>query len=158
MSYKKYEKSPFELIDVTNFDKRNLYDIKIHWHVFPPKGGKKYKLWVLMKKHVEYMIHLFSVMSTDELYKIKVGIEEGITPDYFKDIVQSFYEIKNKGGYLTSINLTNSEVFDYNNHESFKVPTEAIFKSRTLIPVVPNLKANIPTATASQIAEILRKR
>lgn len=156
MSYKKFEKTPFEIIDQQNFDKRTMYDINIRWNLVPPSGGKKYKLWVLMKKHIEYMIFLFGIMSTDELYKIIVAIDKEIVPDYFRDIVQQFYQAKQKGGFVTSITLTNSDVFDYNDHQKFKIPTEAKFNVRKLINSVPNLKPNIPIATSNQIAKYLR--
>ena len=96
MPFKKYEKNPFEVIEHKSFDKRMMYEIDISWNVVPPSGGKKYKLWVLMKKHVEYMIYLFSVMSTDELFKIKQAIEDEIVPNYFKEIIEQFYQVKQK--------------------------------------------------------------
>lgn len=156
MRFKQYEKNPFEVIDNKNFDKRMMYEIDIRWNVTPPSGGKKYKLWVLMKKHVEYMIYLFSVMSTDELFKIKQAIEEEIVPSYFKEIVDQFYQVKQRSGFLTAIKLSNGEVFDYVDHESFKIPADTKFNVRQLIRSVPNLKPNIPTATTQQISKLLK--
>ncbi len=153
----RFENSPIDLVEDKNFDKRELYHIDIHWETEPPSGGKAYKLWVLAKPHVEYMIYLMGVMSTDELYKIRVAIEQDSVPDFFLSIVDEFYQTKIKSGYVLSIRLTNTPIFDYNEHKKFLVPKEPKHKSRNLLDVVPVVHPRIPTATNKAIQNILRK-
>lgn len=152
-----FDKSPLDYIEDKNFDKRELYNIDIHWVAPVPGGGKTYKLWVLAKPHVEYMIFLMAVMSTDELFKIKQGIAEGLVPDYFTDIVEKIYQIKRDNAFLTTIHLTTAPIFDYTDHRKFDVPKQPKHQSRKLLTVVPAVHPKIPVATSKQIAQLLRK-
>lgn len=153
----RFEKSPLDYIDDKNFEKRELYNIEIHWLAPVPQGGKDYKLWVRAKPHVEYMIYLMGVMSTDELYKIKQGISEGLVPDYFEPIVDEFYRSKLKSAYVLSINLTNAPTFEYNDPKKLAVPKEPKHQTKNLLTVVPAVHPRIPVATSEQIKQILRK-
>ena len=158
-----FENSPIDLIEDKNFDKRELYTIDIHWECDIPGGGtgkgRKYRQWKLAKPHVEYIIFLMGVMSTDELFKIKTAIAEGLVPDFFSSIVDEFYQAKIKSGYILSIRLTNTPLFDYNDHKKFDVPKEPTFKSRGgLIGVVPQIHPRIPVATNKHIENVLNKR
>lgn len=151
-----YENSPIDLIDDIHFDKRELYNIDIHWQAPIPEGGGRYKRWVRLKPHVEYMIYLLGVFSTDELYKVQLAIEENRVPPFFAAIVAEFYKVKTKGGYLASITLTETPDWNYNDKIKLVVPKER-HKQRSLVSVISAIHPRIPLATNKQIQSILKK-
>lgn len=155
MRYKIYSQSPIDLITDKNFNKRELYHIKIHWEAPIPKGGKAYKLWVLAKPHIEYMIYLMGVMSTDELYSIRLAIINNNVPKFFLNIVDQFYNAKRQNAFVLEIHLTEFEIFDYNDHSKFAVPKTPKHEAKKALVVVPEVHPRIPVATANQIRKFL---
>jgi len=154
MRYKQYELAPIDLITDQSFNLREMYHIDIKWLTPVPQGGKAYRLWVLLKPHVNYMIYLMAVMSTEELYKIKLTIDEGLVPSAFAAIVDEFYQTKQKGGFVTQVNLTKLDIFDYTDHKKFAVPKTPKHSAKQLLPVVPAIHPKIPVATAREIQKV----
>lgn len=154
MSYNTYPLNPIETIQPKKLELRSLYLIDVHWNCEPPPNpSKAYKLYVKVKPHVEYMIHLFGVLSTDELYTLK----QSNIPTMFIPIIDKFYDAKKSGGFVTKVELSSYELFNYANKSSFAVPKQPIHKQFTLVPKVPKITPNIPVATQEQIQAFARK-
>lgn len=158
MKYQSYELTPIEAAKATNLEQRSLYPMNIRWDCNPPNNpSNAYKIWVRFKPHSEYMIQLFGVLSTDELYRIRVAIQDELVAPFFNPIVGKFYETKTNSGFLTEVILPRYELFIYNDKQKFMVPTEKVHSQRKLIVSVPEVHPNIPVATSEQIRQILQK-
>lgn len=150
-----FSKNPLEYLQIKDLELRSPYNIDVRWNFNPPTGGKPYKLYVRVKPHFEQMVQYFGIMSTDELYRLLQGIEDGIVPKSFQSLVQLFLSTKQKGGFITKVDLTELELFDYNNRESFgqKNKLKSPQNKNELIQTIPELHPKIPVATS----EYLRK-
>lgn len=147
-----YRLTPYAAAEPANFEKRALYAIDIHWEVLPPPNpSKRYKQYVKCKPHIEYMVQLFGVMSTDEMYKIILAIGHGKVPKAFSEIAKEFYRVKKVGGFVVDITIEDLQLWNYENNEDFIVPSTPVHEQRKLIHDVPDVVPVIPTATMEHI-------
>ena len=155
MSFKKYKQNPIELLQPKNMEARSLYVLDIKWDCYPPNNpSRAHKLYVKVKPHVDYMLHLFAVLSTDELWKLQLYHKDGLIPDMFRPFINQFYESKQKDSFITKFVVKSYILFDYESKSSFIVPSKPTHKQMSLIAKVPEIHPNIPVATREQIQRL----
>lgn len=116
----KYTKTPIEAGQVDRLSLRTPNKINVRFNTFPVKG-RKYRLYLKCKKHMEEQIEWLTVLSTDELYRVKLAIAQELVPEIFKDTVNSFYDLRRKGMFVTEIIVGNGEVFPVFEYENEKL-------------------------------------
>lgn len=114
---KMYSRKPSDYMESSDWTRRKvLKPINVTFNISPPKG-KKLGHWQAQKQHMIEQIQLFSIMSTDELYKLLLITEQGKLPQMFKPIIETF--LSNKRAFeppLETIVVDGEiEFFDYEN-------------------------------------------
>lgn len=122
-----YRLTPIEAAQAKNLTARSPHAVSVQWLFFPQTGGNKYRHYLKQKQHVELQIRWLAILSTDELFRVKLAITEGSVPSFFKDIVDNIYQTKNQGMHVVSItigdNVSKMPLFDYENGKSWDNPS-----------------------------------
>lgn len=153
-----FKLSPIEAAEAKGLSMRSPHTVLVKWLYFPQKGGKKYRKYLKAKSHVETQIKWLAILSTDELFRIKEAIRNGIVPDFFKEIVASMYQAKQKGQFVVSIEVGDKEsvfpLFEYEDETKWNnpgIPTDTITKTGPAEILLPKPKVNVPKIPQSVI-------
>lgn len=128
--------TPIEAANAKNLELRHPHTVEIAWHYFPHEG-RKYRLYKRAKNHVETQIKWMAILSTDELFRIKKAIENGIVPNFFKPIVDEIYRVKKQGEHVVSLSIGDDvskfPLFYYDSEEAWGnpgIPKQAATKNK----------------------------
>ena len=167
----KYTKTPIEAAQAKNINLRSPHTVEVHWNYFPLKG-RKYRAYLNLKAHIETQIKWLAILDTNELYRIKLAIDAGDVPVFFKPIIDEIYATKQRGKHVVEItigdNASDFPIFEYATDESLNnplVPTDATTKSGPVEVMLPKSKIapkppfqQIPPSVARILAEQKRKK
>lgn len=122
---KQYNLTPIEAASAKKIEVRDTHVVEIHW-LFFPVSGRNYRHYLKQKAHIETQIRWLSVLSTDELYRVIVGIQNQEVPSFFSEIVNTIYQTKKQGQHVISIsvgdNVSKMPLFDYVDSEKWDNP------------------------------------
>lgn len=164
-----FTQTPIEAAQAKNLDARSPHTVEVRWVFFPHTGGK-YRHYLKQKEHIELQIRWLAILSTDELYRVKVAIDNGFVPSFFKDIVDTIYQAKQKGQHVVEItvgdNISKMPLFDYEdekswknpmvpNHEVQSGPVQVLLPKRNKVPTQP--VQQLPPHVAQLLAKARRQ-
>jgi len=157
-----FKLTPIEAAEAKNLNKRTPHKVNIRNLYFPLTGGKNYGLYTKVRKHVLIQIQWMTILSTDELFRIKEAIKNGLVPNFFEPIVNEIYAYKQRGEFVISLTIGDNKskfpVFDYENKEAWSnpgIPTNTTFNTEPVGLVMPKPKVTVPSVPQSAI-NILR--
>lgn len=152
----KYNLTPIEAAQAKKIEIRDTHTIVIHWLYFPV-AGKNYRHYLKQKAHIETQIRWLAVLSTDELYRVVLAIQNQDVPSFFSEIVNTIYQTKKQGQHVIEIsvgdNVNKMPLFDYNDSEKWNnplLPKNKEIQSGPASLMLPK-KPKVPTLPMQQV-------
>lgn len=152
----KYNLTPIEAANAKKIEARDTHAIEIHW-LFFPVAGKNYRHYLKQKAHIETQIRWLAILSTDELYRVIVAIQNQEVPSFFFEVVNTIYQTKKQGQHVIEIsigdNVSKMPLFDYTSTEKWSnplIPKNQEIKSGPASIFLPK-KNKTPTLPMQQV-------
>ena len=153
----KYKLTPVEAAKATNLSLRHPNKVEIHWELYPVIGRKS-STYRKLKDHVEQQVRWLAILSTDELFRVKEAISDGLVPDIFREVVDIMYSAKSSGKYVVELtigdNINQFPLFAYESEEALNnpgMPKDAFYQDKPGTVLVR--KNKVPTQPIQQIPE-----